>query len=65
MLGGRGFLIGDRVHSVKIGRRDAFDGTVEGPISMGWAVRADDDGRLWHRDYDDITLLPPVAQAAE
>lgn len=44
------FEIGSRVYSVKVGSKKAFVGTIVDRVSSSvYHVRADDDGRLWHR----------------
>ena len=49
------YEIGDRVESIKVGRRKAFIGTIEGFPPAGYNVRADDDGKLWQRDKDELS----------
>jgi hypothetical protein len=50
------FGIGTRVKSVAVGRRKAFVGTIRAAMNDAWHVRADDDGRLWHRANSELSL---------
>lgn len=54
------FKPGDRVRSITIGRRLAFEGTILGPHPnhlVAYYVR-DDDGEVWCRAPHELTLVP-------
>jgi len=50
------FLMGDRVRSVVVGSRAAFDGEVIGVRGAQWLVLAD-DGHAWSRFTCELELI--------
>lgn len=58
------FLKGDKVHSIAIGRKAAFDGTVV-YVSPNYINVRCPGGRLWCRSASELTLIKdePLADA--
>lgn len=61
------FSVGDRVHSIAVGSREAFDGEIVGvwispKRDLYYYVR-DDESADWHRSEGELTTAP-LAEAA-
>lgn len=52
------YVIGDRVRSVKVGRKDEFTGVVVSYGNGGANVREDGTKNLWLRNSDELTVIP-------